>query len=538
MNATAEATRQALKQTRIQVEKALAPGFEEILSPEALVFVEALQTEFGPRLAKLLAGRKTRQAAIDSGYQPDFLEETAEIRYGDWQILGIPEDLKDRRVEITGPTDRKMVINALNSGAKVFMADLEDSLAPTFDNVIGGQLNLRDANRGDIDFTAENGKRYELRKDHAQLLVRPRGLHLPEKHLTLDGEALSGALVDFGLYAIHNMEQRLENGTGLYLYLPKLEHWREAKLWADVFRFTEKHFGVEKGTIKVTVLIETLPAVFQMHEILHALSDYIVGLNCGRWDYIFSFIKTFRADQDRILPNREVVGMTEHFLRSYSQLLIKTCHRRGAFAMGGMAAQIPIKGDEEANEKAVSKVRADKLREAGDGHDGTWVAHPGLIPVAREVFDKVLGDKPNQLDVAREDVNVCARDLLQLPQGDITLGGVAGNVEVAIDYTAAWLNGNGCVPLNNLMEDAATAEIARTQLWQWHRYEAKTRENEVISRDLIESLIERTLGERRAALGDDAFANGKFAEAAELLRDLTFKEDLEDFLTLPAYETF
>lgn len=509
---------------------------EEILSEAALAFLADLHREFTPRLHKLLAGRKTRQAAIDSGLMPDFLEETAEIRYGNWTIAGIPDDLKDRRVEITGPTDRKMIINALNSGAKVFMADLEDSLSPTFENVIDGQRNLHDANRNQIDFTSGQGKAYKLKREHAQLLVRPRGLHLPENHILIDGEPMPAALVDFGLYAFHNLEQRLINGTGLYLYLPKLEHHREAKLWADIFRYTQQRFEVPTDSIKVTALIETLPAAFQMHEILHALRDYIVGLNCGRWDYIFSFIKTFRNHPDRVLPDRQAVGMTKHFLRSYSQLLIKTCHKRGAFAMGGMAAQIPIKGDGDANEKALAAVRNDKQREAGDGHDGTWVAHPGLVPIALDIFEKELNGKPNQLDIARDDVSVSAKDLLALPEGEITFNGVAGNVAVAIDYMAAWLSGNGCVPLNNLMEDAATAEIARTQLWQWIRYGASTADGDKVTRDLVDELIERTLEERRAQLGAETFGERNYTEAAELLRDISFRDELEDFLTLPAYE--
>ena len=508
--------------------------FEDVLTPPALEFLLDLHRRFTPRLRELLQARADRQAAFDGGELPDFDPATLEIRESEWRIAGVPADLLDRRVEITGPAERKMIINALNSGAKVFMADLEDSLSPTWDNVMTAQRDLRDAVRHDISLTTPEGREYRLKENPAQLIVRPRGLHLPEKHLRVEGEAMPAALVDFGLYAFHNLNERLARGTGLYVYLPKLEHRFEADLWSDIFRHTEECFGVATGSIKATVLIETLPAVFQMDEILFALRDYIVGLNCGRWDYIFSFIKTFRAHPDRVLPDRAAVGMTQPFLRAYAQLLIRTCHRRGAFAMGGMAAQIPIRNDEQANERALHAVRNDKQREAGDGHDGTWVAHPALVPVAMEIFDRKLRDR-NQLEVLRDDVKVSAADLVAQPEGEITLDGVCGNVKVALDYTAAWLAGRGCVPLNHLMEDAATAEIARTQLWQWVHRGARCRKGHRITESLVDGYIDHVLRDR---LRDPApgIDERHYRDAAELLRELTFSESLADFLTLPAYE--
>lgn len=517
----------------IEVRSTGIEDYEDILSPAALEFVLALHRRFTPRLRRLIDARRERQREFDFGARPGFDPATAEVRDSDWQIAGIPADLADRRVEITGPAERKMIINALNSGAKVFMADLEDSLSPTFDNVFGAQRHLRDAVRGDIVFHNEEGREYRLDENPAQLIVRPRGLHLLEKHLHADGESIPAALVDFGLYAFHNIEARRERGTGLYVYLSKLEHWYEADLWADVFRYTEDTLDFARGSIKATVLIETLPAVFQMDEILFALRDYVVGLNCGRWDYIFSYIKTFRSHPDRVLPDRAQVGMTQPFLRAYSQLLIQTCHRRGAMAIGGMAAQIPVKQDDAANERALDAVRNDKLREAGDGHDGTWVAHPALVPVAMEVFDSKLRGA-NQLDVHRDDLRVTAADLIERPQGDITLDGVCGNVAVAIDYLANWFAGRGCVPLNHLMEDAATAEIARTQLWQWiHHASGVCRAGHRITESLVNGYIEHVLRDRlRLAGGDEQH----YANAAELLRELAFSDELAEFLTLPAYE--
>lgn len=508
--------------------------FEDVLTADALAFVRELHERFTPQLGQLLEARRLCQAAFDAGELPDFDPRTADLRNGDWKIAGIPEELRDRRVEITGPAERKMIINALNSGAKVFMADLEDSLSPTFDNVFAAQRDLRAAIRGDISFTSPEGKEYRLVENPAVLIVRPRGLHLPEKHLSVDGAVMPAALVDFGLYAFHNLAARVSKGKTLNVYLPKLEHWYEADLWAQVFAFTESHFDVARGSIKATVLIETLPAVFQMHEILYALRNYIVGLNCGRWDYIFSFIKTFRAHPDRVLPDRSQVAMTQPFLRAYSQLLIQTCHRRGAFAMGGMAAQIPIKCDEQANEHALQAVRNDKLREAGDGHDGTWVAHPALVPVAMEIFDAQLNGA-NQLDVQREHVQVTAADLLEQPQGDITLDGVCSNVKVALDYIAAWLAGRGCVPLNYLMEDAATAEIARAQLWQWvHHANGVCRNGQRITESLVGSYIGHVLRDRLKV--STAAESRHYREAARLLRELIAADTLADFLTLPAYE--
>lgn len=515
-------------------DRTYAGEYEDVLTAEALRFVQELHERFSPSIRQLLLARQVRQAAFDAGDLPDFETATADVRNGDWKVAPIPEELHDRRVEITGPAERKMIINALNSGARVFMADLEDSLSPTFDNVFGAQRDLRDALRGDISFTSPDGREYRLGENPAVLFMRPRGLHLPEKHLGVDGEDIPAALVDFGLYAFHNLTARVTAGRTLNVYLPKLEHWHEADLWAQVIAFTESHFDVARGSVKVTALIETLPAVFQMHEILYALRHHIVGLNCGRWDYIFSFIKTFRAHPERVLPDRNQVGMTQPFLRAYSQLLIQTCHRRGAFAMGGMAAQIPIKGDEQANERALQAVRNDKLREASDGHDGTWVAHPALVPVAMEIFDDQLHGA-NQLDVLREDVHVTAANLLEQPQGDITLDGVCSNVKVALDYTAAWLAGRGCVPLNHLMEDAATAEIARAQLWQWvHHANGVCRNGQRITESLVSSYIEHVLRDRLKV--STAAESRHYREAARLLRELTAADTLADFLTLPAYE--
>jgi malate synthase len=486
-------------------------------------------------VAELLRVREARQARIDAGELPDFLPETAAVRAGDWRVGPIPPDLLDRRVEITGPTDRKMIVNALNSGAKVFMADCEDSLSPSWDNVIRGQANLRDAVRRQIDFTSPEGKAYRLVADPAVLFVRPRGWHLEEKHLVSEAGVVPGALVDFGLYLFHNHAELAARGTGPYFYLPKLESHREARLWAEVFDFAERRLGLAHGTIKCTVLIETILAAFEMDEILFELRDHIVGLNCGRWDYIFSFIKKFSSRPDYLLPDRSQVTMTTHFLRSYSQLCIRTCHRRGAFAMGGMAAQIPIKNDPEANAAALAKVRADKEREAGDGHDGTWVAHPALVPIAMEVFDRVM-PTPNQLHRLREDVEVGAADLLRIPDGSITEAGLRNNVSVALQYMAAWISGNGCVPINHLMEDAATAEISRAQVWQWIRHPRGVLED---GRKVTATLFREVLADEqtrlRGALGADAYRVGHFDAAAGLLDRITTAAQFESFLTVPAY---
>jgi malate synthase len=511
------------------------PDSEDILTRESLAFLGELVDRFAPRVTELLRAREARQARIDGGELPDFLPETAAVRAGDWRVGPIPSDLLDRRVEITGPTDRKMIVNALNSGAKVFMADCEDSLSPSWDNVVRGQANLRDAVRREIDFTSPEGKSYRLVPDPAVLIVRPRGWHLEEKHLASESGPVPGALVDFGLYLFHNHAALAARGTGPYLYLPKLESHREARLWAEVFDFAERRLGLAHGTIKCTVLIETILAAFEMDEMLFELRDYIVGLNCGRWDYIFSFIKKFANRPEFLLPDRHQITMTTHFLRSYSQLCIRTCHRRGAFAMGGMAAQIPIKNDPVANEAALAKVRADKEREAGDGHDGTWVAHPALVPLAREVFDRLM-PTPNQLQRMREDVQVSAADLLRVPQGSITEAGLRNNVSVALQYMAAWISGNGCVPINHLMEDAATAEISRAQVWQWIHHPRGVLED---GRKVTASMFRQTLadeqGRLREALGEATYGAGHFDAAAGLLDRITTASSFEPFLTVPAY---
>ncbi|MBX7166659.1 MAG: malate synthase A [Pirellulales bacterium] len=525
-----------LKSESIELTRSVPDEAQAILTPEALRFVANLQRKFNARRLELLARRRERQARLDAGELPDFLPETAEIRRSEWQVAPTPADLLDRRVEITGPVDRKMVINALNSGAKIYMADFEDSHAPTWVGTLEGQINLRDAVAGTIQFTSPEGKVYQLNKQTATLLVRPRGWHLNEKHVLVDGQEISGSLFDFGLYFFHNVRQLLEKGTGPYFYLPKLESHLEARLWNDVFVEAQQQLGIPQGTIKVTVLIETILAAFEMDEILYELRNHIVGLNCGRWDYIFSFIKKFRRRGDFVLPDRAQVTMTTHFLRSYSQLVIKTCHRRGAHAMGGMAAQIPIKNDPAANEAALDKVRQDKLREAGDGHDGTWVAHPGLVPIAMEIFDAKMPG-PNQRNVLREDVNVDASDLLAIPPGTITEAGLRTNVNVGLLYLEAWLRGTGCVPIYNLMEDAATAEISRTQVWQWIRHPAgKLADGRKVTVQLFRQVLQEELAKIRELVGAQAYDHGKFKLAAELFDKLITDDECADFLTLPAYE--
>jgi malate synthase len=511
------------------------PEHQPILSAEAMEFVSSLVERFGPRVSQLLQARDDRQRHIDAGELPDFLPETREIRQSEWRVAPIPADLLDRRVEITGPTERKMIINALNSGAKVFMADCEDSLSPTWENVMAGQENLRDAVRRTIDYVSPEGKQYKLNKETAVLIVRPRGWHLYEKHVTLAGQPVPGALFDFGLYLFHNARELIKRGTGPYFYLPKLESHHEAALWARVFDFAEKRLGLPHGTIKCTVLIETILAAYEMDEILYELRDYIVALNCGRWDYIFSFIKKFAKRDDFVLPDRSQVTMTTHFLRSYSLLCINTCHRRGAFAMGGMAAQIPIKNDPAANEQALAKVRADKEREASDGHDGTWVAHPALVPIAREIFDRLM-PTPNQVTRLRPDVKVNASDLLQIPTGTITDEGLRNNVSVSLQYMAAWLSGNGCVPINNLMEDAATAEIARAQIWQWIRHpRGVLTDGRRVTSELFRQYLKEEQERLAKKLGADAYAKGHFDEAAGLLNEITTAPEFQSFLTLGAY---
>jgi len=498
----------------------------EILTPEALAFLGELHTRFEPKRQERLAARRARQAQFDAGALPDFLPETAHVRDGDWRVAAIPADLKDRRVEITGPVDRKMIINALNSGAKVFMADFEDANSPTFANCIDGQVNLKDRWADQLTYDdPATGKAYRLSDAPAVLIIRPRGWRLDERHATVNGEPMSGALFDFGLYMFHNARAAIAAGSGPYFYLPKTESHLEARLWNEVIVFTQDRLGIPQGTVKVTALIETLPAAFEMDEILYELRDHMAGLNCGRWDYIFSFIKTFAENPAFVTPDRSKMVMGEAFLRAYSRELIKTCHRRGAFAIGGMAAQIPVKNDPAANDAAFARVRADKEREAGDGHDGTWVAHPDLVPVAMAVFDRLMPG-PNQLDRLREDVTTTRDDLLKVHAGTRTEAGLRENIRVGIQYIEAWLRGKGAVPLYNLMEDAATAEISRTQVWQWIRHGAATEDGAIVTRDRVLTLI---ADEMRA------FSGGEFATARALFTELATAPTCRDFLTVPAY---
>ena len=510
---------------------------EEVLTPEALDFVAALQSEFGKRRDDLLARRRTRREEISRTGRLHFLEETRPVREGDWRIAQAPPDLLDRRVEITGPTEKKMTINALNSGARVWLADHEDASTPHWSNVVGGQVNLRHAIRRDIDFTSEEGKRYALSTDQrlATIVMRPRGWHLPEKHIEVDGEPVVGALVDFGLYFFNNAQELLDQGSGPYFYLPKMESHLEARLWDDVFSFAEERLGIPHGTVRATVLIETIPAAFEMDEILYELRDHASGLNAGRWDYLFSVIKNFRdAGSDFVLPDRNVVGMTSPFMKAYTDLLVQTCHKRGAFAMGGMAAFIPSRRDEEVNARAFAKVREDKEREAHQGFDGSWVAHPDLVPVCQEVFDEVLGDRPNQLTTMREDVHVTADDLLDVSStpGEITREGLHSNVEVALLYLSSWLGGNGAVGIHNLMEDAATAEISRSQIWQWVHNDARLSDGTVITDALVRQVLDEEVANIRAQ-----GVSGKLDEARQLFETVALSDDFADFLTLPAYES-
>ena len=498
----------------------------DVLTKPALAFLTELHRRFNDRRLELLALREERQTRFDSGASPDFLAETADVRAGDWTVAPIPADLLDRRVEITGPVDRKMIINALNSGAKVFMADFEDASSPTWANMIDGQVNLKDRWAGAIGFTdATTGKAYALNDKVATLMVRPRGWHLPEAHVLVDGEEMSGSLFDFGLYFFHNAKAQIAAGSGPYFYLPKMESHLEARLWNEVFVYAQQALGVPNGTVKVTVLIETLPAAFEMDEILYELRDHMVGLNCGRWDYIFSFIKRLKTHPQALTPDRAVMGMGSGFLAAYSLKLIQTCHRRGAFAMGGMAAQIPVKGDEAANQAAFAKVRADKEREATNGHDGTWVAHPDLVPVAMAVFDRLM-PQANQLGKLREDISVNREDLLRVHEGERTELGLRENIRVGVQYIEAWLRGRGAVPLYNLMEDAATAEISRAQIWQWIRHQATLADG----REVTPELFRRLLAEEMAP-----FSGGRFVDAIRLFSEMSLSETFEEFLTLPAY---
>jgi malate synthase len=498
----------------------------QILTPDASAFLTKLARQFEARRQELLARRRARQEDIDRGQMPDFLPETADIRQRQWTVAPIPKDLLDRRVEITGPVDRKMIINALNSGASVFMADFEDSNSPTWQNNIEGQLNLREAVNGTIRYTSPEGKRYELAPAVAKLMVRPRGWHLNERHFLVDGHPISGSLFDFGLYFFHNARRLIERGTGPYFYLPKLESHLEARLWNDVFCLAQDELGIPRGTIRATVLIETILAAFEMDEILYELREHSAGLNCGRWDYIFSFIKKFRNRPDFVLPDRATLTMDKHFLNSYVELLIQTCHRRGIHAMGGMAAQIPIKSDPVANEKALEKVRQDKLREVRAGHDGTWVAHPGLVPVAKEIFDAHMKEA-NQISSRRDPVHVSAQDLCAVTKGEITLEGLRWNIDVGLQYLESWLRGSGCVPIYNLMEDAATAEICRAQVWQWVRHDAALSDGNKVTRELVQKITT----EQKNKLGGE-----RMDAAAKIYDQMMTSPDFPEFLTLVAYD--
>ena len=513
--------------------------YAEILTPEAMAFVVELQRRFNPTREALLKRRAERQARLDAGELPDFLPETRHIREGDWKVAPPPQDLQDRRVEITGPVDRKMMINALNSGARVFMADFEDSNSPTWANVVEGQINLRDAVEGTIYYRSPEGKEYRLNEKVAVLLVRPRGWHLEERHVLVDGKPVSASLFDFGLYFFHNAKRLLAKGTGPYFYLPKMESHLEARLWNDVFNFAEDTLGIARGSIRATVLVETILAAFEMDEILYELREHSAGLNAGRWDYIFSCIKKFRNNPNVLFPDRSQVTMTVPFMRAYTELLVKTCHRRGAHAIGGMAAFIPSRKDPKVNEIALAKVREDKVREAGDGFDGTWVAHPDLVPVATAVFDEVLGSKPNQVDRQRDDVNVTAQDLLnfRISRGKITEAGLRNNINVAIQYLESWLRGTGAVGIYNLMEDAATAEISRSQVWQWVRHGARIDGSGAqITPSLVRLLITEELEEIRRMVGEATFTAGRYREAAALFEQMALGENFAEFLTIPAYE--
>ena len=509
---------------------------EEVLTPLALQLLASLHRRFNPRRLELLAARERRQAELDAGALPAFLPSTADVRAAEWRVSPVPADLQDRRVEITGPVDRKMIINALNAPVRAFMADFEDSCSPTWENVIHGQVNLCDAIRRTISYSdPATGKIYRLGERTATLIVRPRGWHLPEKHVRINGEPVSAALFDFALFIANNYEALARRGSGPYFYLPKMESHLEARLWNDVFLAAQDALGLARGTIKATVLIETILAAFEMDEILHELREHSAGLNCGRWDYIFSFIKKFRNRPEFLLPDRATVTMERHFLRSYVDLLIKTCHRRGVHAMGGMAAQIPIRDDPAANEAAMARVRADKLREAHAGHDGTWIAHPGLAQIAREAFDAVMRG-PNQLQVLRSEVNVSPSDLLRVPDGEITEGGLRGCIRVGVQYIEAWLRGSGCVPLYNLMEDAATAEISRAQLWQWLRHGARTSDGRPVTVERFDRLLTEELDRIHEEVGPARLASGVFPTAARLFEQMTKQETFDEFLTLPAYE--
>ena len=539
MLAQTEQKTQPTKQNQgmLEVTGALAPEHQAIFPSEAQTFLSLLCEKYAGRVEQLLQAREEKQARIDAGELPDFLPETQDIREGSWKILGIPQDLQDRRVEITGPTDRKMVINALNANVKVFMADFEDSMSPAWTKVLDGQVNLRDAVNGTISYTNPgNGKHYQLADDPAVLICRVRGLHLKEKHVTWHGQIIPGALFDFALYFYNNYKALLQKGSGPYFYIPKLQSHHEAKWWSEVFHFTEEYFGLETGTIKATVLIETLPAVFEMDEILFSLKEHIVGLNCGRWDYIFSYIKTLKNHPDRVLPDRQVVTMDKPFLNAYSRLLVRTCHKRGAFAMGGMAAFIPAK-DQEENQKVLDKIHNDKSLEANNGHDGTWVAHPGLADTAMEVFSNILGERSNQLEVSRsEDAPITAAELLEPCEGERTEQGMRHNIRVALQYIEAWISGNGCVPIYGLMEDAATAEISRASIWQWIQHGKSLDNGQQVTKELFESYLKEEVEVVKQEIGEERYQAGRFEEAAQLMAKLTTSDELTNFLTIPGYD--
>ena len=523
----------------VELDAEIVPEFQRVLTEDALSFVAGLERAFGNRRRELLDRRHEIQAKIDAGVMPDFLEETENVRTGDWQVASIPDDLQNRRVEITGPTERKMLINALNSGAKVFMADFEDANAPSLENMLQGQINLMDAVDRTVSLDTGDGKHYSLNKEIATLLVRPRGWHMEEKHMKVDGQPVSASLFDFGLYFFHNAKKLLDKGTGPYFYLPKMENHLEARLWNDVFNRAQDELGLERGTIKVTVLIETILAAFEMDEILYELRDHMAGLNAGRWDYIFSAIKKFRNRPGFVLPDRDRITMAVPFMRAYTELLVKTCHRRGAHAMGGMAAFIPSRRDAEVNDLALAKVREDKEREAGAGFDGTWVAHPDLVPVAREIFDRVLGDRPNQKERLREDVQINAADLInfEVPGGAITEKGVRSNISVGILYLESWLRGNGAAAIYNLMEDTATAEISRSQIWQWvHSESACLDDGRPVTLELIRVWTPEELEKIRKAVGENAYGAGEFIRAMSLFDKLVAEEKYIDFLTSIAYD--
>ncbi len=508
--------------------------YKDVLTTGAWEFITKLSREFSTTRKNLLEERVERQYRINAGEMPDFLPETSYIRVGDWKVSPVPKDLEDRRVEITGPVDRKMIINALNSGANVYMADFEDSHSPTWDATMQGQKNLMDTVDRTITYETPN-KKYSLHEKTATLMVRPRGWHLDEKHVLIDGERISASLFDFGLFFYHNARKSREKGTGTYFYLPKMESHLEARLWNDVFNFSEDELNVPIGTIKATVLIETILAAFEMHEILYELKKHSAGLNCGRWDYIFSYIKKFGKHPEFVTPDRSQVTMTQHFLKSYSSLLIQTCHRRGVHAMGGMAAQIPIKNDQKANEIAMDKVRDDKIREVLAGHDGTWVAHPGLVELAKTQFDTYMPTS-NQFHILREDVNVTAADLLKVPEGKITLNGLRTNINVGIQYLESWLSGNGCVPLYNIMEDAATAEISRTQAWQWLHHNAKMEDGNHLTLPLFQDVLADELCKVKESVGEQRFNSGKYLKAAKMFQGMIESKVCEGFLTSVAYE--